>query len=74
MTNRNYVLESGNVGLTGVPLTVGEMKNDFCTLLVRLLGCINIFAELIDAHDIIDGTNNRFGVRTEELCQKVKVT
>ena len=21
MTNRNYVLESGNVGLTGVPLT-----------------------------------------------------
>ena len=37
------------------------MENDFCTMLVRSLGCINIFVELINVHDI-DSVKDRFGI------------
>ena len=46
-------------GLGG--LGVGNLGNDVFTMLVRSLGCVNIFVELIDVHNI-DGAKDRFGI------------
>ena len=31
---------------------VGDIGNDVFTMLVRLLGCVNIFVKLFNVHDI----------------------
>ena len=42
-------------------LGVGDIGNDVFTMLVRSLGGLNIFVELINVHDT-DGAKDRFGI------------